>query len=104
AAAGKRTEPPVSVPIAKQAVPAATAAPAPLEDPPVKCSRFQGLCAGGVSKSKWTAPVPVPYSQVFSLPINTAPAACNRATKVACNEGSWRCGTRDAAVVGIPAV
>lgn len=34
-AAGLRIEPPVSVPIAPKQSPAATAAPAPLDDPPV---------------------------------------------------------------------
>ena len=38
-AAGRRTEPPVSVPIATGARPAATATPEPLEEPPgVRCT------------------------------------------------------------------
>lgn len=44
AAAGSRTEPPVSDPSANSAVPAATAAPAPEDEPPVKCPMFHGAC------------------------------------------------------------
>ena len=42
-AAGPRIEPPVSEPIAPGTNPAAIAAPAPLDEPPVKCSRFHGI-------------------------------------------------------------
>src|SRR5882672_1448199 len=49
---GPRMEPPVSEPIAKGASPDATAAPEPLEEPPVKCSRCHGLRAGGQGRSK----------------------------------------------------
>jgi hypothetical protein len=45
-AAGLRTEPLVSEPIAPSVNPAATAAAAPLDEPPVKCSAFQGLLRG----------------------------------------------------------
>src|SRR2546428_11075698 len=44
--AGERMEPPVSVPMAPKARPAATAAPEPLLEPPGSISRFQGLRAG----------------------------------------------------------
>src|SRR5437667_28534 len=46
-AAGPRIEPPVSEPSAPGIKPAATAAPVPLDEPPVKWSRSQGLRAGG---------------------------------------------------------
>src|SRR5213593_1602735 len=49
--AGPRIEPPVSEPIAQGASPAAMAAPEPLDEPPVKCSRFHGLRAGGHGRS-----------------------------------------------------
>ena len=41
--AGMRIEPAMSDPVAKVVVPAASAAPAPPEDPPGVTSRFQGL-------------------------------------------------------------
>src|SRR5436853_387302 len=41
--AGLRTEPPVSVPSAAGAMPAASAAPEPLDEPAGWCSRFHGL-------------------------------------------------------------
>ena len=50
-AAGPRIEPPVSEPSAAGTSPAATAAPEPLDEPPVKCSRFHGLRAGGQGRS-----------------------------------------------------
>ena len=77
AAAGKRTEPVVSEPNANKVVPAATLAPAPVEEPPVKRFISQGLRAGGKGKSKYSPPLPVPNSHVESLPIRMAPAAFN---------------------------
>src|SRR6185312_4878663 len=72
-AAGPRIEPPVSEPSANGTRPAATAAPEPLDEPPVKCSRFQGLRAGGHGRSK-DGP-PCANSWVASLPSSTAPAS-----------------------------
>src|SRR5256885_17224445 len=83
--AGPRMEPPVSEPSANGASPAATAAPEPLDDPPVKCSRFQGLRAGGQGRSKEGPPCA--NSCVASLPINTAPASYSFVTVVASEEG-----------------
>ena len=80
AAAGSRTEPVVSEPIAKSAMPVATATPAPVEEPPVKRAVSQGLRAGGLGRSKCSAPVPVPYSQVASLPSKGAPVLRNMLT------------------------
>src|SRR5262245_58850157 len=71
--AGLRTEPPVSVPIAAGTKPAAVAAPDPLDEPPQKWSRFQGLRGGGHGRSK-DGP-PMANSWVPSLPMNTPPAA-----------------------------
>jgi hypothetical protein len=59
-------------------MPAATAAPVPDEDPPVKYSVFQGLRAGGQGKSK-DGP-PQANSWVASLPSITAPASRQRRT------------------------
>ena len=71
--AGPRMEPPVSEPSAIGSRPAATAAPEPVEDPPVKWARFQGLRAGGHGRSNdgpaWA------ISWVASLPSSTAPAS-----------------------------
>jgi hypothetical protein len=72
-AAGPRIEPPVSEPSAAGTIPAAMAAPEPLDDPPVKWSRFHGLRAGGHGRSK-DGP-PCANSWVASLPVSTAPAA-----------------------------
>src|ERR671924_403144 len=49
--AGPRIDPPVSDPSAIGTSPAATAAPEPLEEPPVKWARFQGFRAGGQGRS-----------------------------------------------------
>ena len=49
--AGPRIEPPVSEPSEAGTRPAASAAPEPLDEPPVKCSRFHGLRAGGHGRS-----------------------------------------------------
>src|SRR4051812_35679530 len=68
-AAGLRTEPPVSVPIAPGTKPAATAAPAPVLEPPVKCSGFHGLRAGGHGASNEGPPCA--NSLVESLPSST---------------------------------
>ena len=44
--AGQRMEPPVSLPIAPKIIPAASAAPEPLLDPPGSYARFHGFRAG----------------------------------------------------------
>src|SRR3989442_15224366 len=49
--AGPRIDPPVSEPSATGTIPAATAAPEPDEEPPVKWARFHGLRAGGHGRS-----------------------------------------------------
>ena len=71
--AGPRIEPPVSEPSATGTMPAATAAPEPVEEPPVKWARFHGLRAGGHGRSNdgpaWA------ISWVASLPSSTAPAS-----------------------------
>src|SRR6185295_4054283 len=81
--AGPRIEPPVSEPNATGTIPAATAAPEPVDEPPVNRSRFQGLRAGGHGRSNdgpaWA------ISCVASLPSSTAPASRRRVTVVA----SW---------------
>ena len=88
AEAGRRTEPVVSEPSANMAVPAATDVPAPVEEPPVKRSVSQGFRAGGKGRSKYSPPLPVPNSQVASLPIRTAPADLSCATRAASPSGT----------------
>ena len=70
--AGPRIEPPVSVPKAAGTNPAATAAPEPLDEPPLNRSSPQGLRTGGQGKS--SEGPPCANSCVLSLPISTAPA------------------------------
>src|SRR5260370_15688003 len=77
--------PQVSEPRAIGTRPAATAAPEPVEEPPVKCTRFHGLRAGGHGRSNdgpaWA------ISWVASLPSRTAPASYSLAVGVAASEG-----------------
>ena len=77
-AAGKRTEPPVSVPIAQGTIPEATAAPEPLDEPPGTraTSSSHGLC---VVPILWFVPQPPKAnSTVFVFPIRIPPEAINR--------------------------
>src|SRR5215831_20512947 len=83
---GPRIEPPVSDLSANGTRPAATAAPEPLDEPPVKCSRFQGLRAGGHGRSN-DGP-PCANSWVASLPSSTPPAWLSSATVVASSLGT----------------
>src|SRR5690349_493257 len=69
-AAGRRIEPPVSEPNAPRVSPAATAAPEPELDPPVKRRVSHGLRAGGQGRSN--AGPPMANSCVANLPSITA--------------------------------
>src|SRR5690349_10760809 len=99
--AGLRTEPPVSVPIAAGTKPAATAEPAPLEEPPQKWSVFQGLRAGGHGRSN-DGP-PMANSCVESLPMNTPPAAFSFVVTAASEPATLSFRIFECAVVGRPA-
>src|SRR6266550_1348101 len=101
-AAGPRIEPPVSELSAAGTNPAATAAPEPLDEPPVKCSRFHGLRAGGQGRSN-DGP-PCANSWVASLPVSTAPASYSLRTVVASAEGTVSRQILEWPVVRIPAV
>ena len=81
--AGMRTEPPVSVPMAAQARPAATATADPLLDPPgIRCvCMSQGF--QGVPMTSFVPHPPKAYSTVWVLPITMAPAHRKRSTTVA---------------------
>src|SRR5262249_23747826 len=76
---GTRMEPPMSLPGATGAIPEATAAPEPPDDPPVDRVRSYGLreapyASGSVVKSEAS-------SGVLVLPTMTNPAARNRSTR-----------------------
>ena len=80
-AAGWRIEPPVSVPIAQGAVPPATAAAEPPDDPPGTRSRSHGLRTG--PKAEFSVEDPMANSSWFVLPSTGAPARASRSTAVA---------------------
>lgn len=76
--AGMRIDPPPSDASAIGAMPAATAAPAPPEDPPGVCTVFHGL---RVLPCRSDSVIEiVPNSGVVVLPISTNPASRNRST------------------------
>ena len=78
AAAGPRTEPPVSVPSPPSTIPAATAMPVPALEPDAECSRFHGFL--GIGNPLSGSGAPHAYSLVTVLPMMTAPAARKRST------------------------
>ena len=88
----------MSVPKAPNAMPAASAAPAPVLEPPGVRSGSHGLRAGG----KWSASVAAasPNSCVASLPRITAPAARARRTSAASSWAMLVASNREPAVVG----
>ncbi len=100
--AGMRIDPPVSDPVPPRITPAASAAPVPDDDPPVKWAVFQGLRAGGQGRSKLGPPQA--NSWVASLPSITAPASAQAETAAASAAGTWSISTREWPVVGMPAV
>src|SRR2546430_16707109 len=71
--AGRRTEPPVSVPIAAGASPAATATPEPLDEPPgVRCT-LASHGFHGAPMCRLVAPPPMADSNVYGLPSTSLP-------------------------------
>src|SRR5438270_8557919 len=102
-AAGQVTEPSVSVPIAIRTIPAATAAPLPLELPHGLRSSAHGLWV-------WPPTALQPeielfermfaHSDRFVLPMITAPAARSRATRGASRAVTLVASARLPAVVG----
>ena len=80
-AAGWRIEPPVSVPIAHGASPAATAAALPPEDPPGTRSRSHGLRTG--PKAEFSLEDPIANSSWLVFASSAAPASLSRDTAVA---------------------
>ncbi len=80
-AAGWRIEPPVSVPIAQGALPAATEAAEPPDEPPGTRVRSHGLLTG--PKPEFSFDEPIANSSMLVLPSTGAPAAMRRRTTVA---------------------
>jgi hypothetical protein len=76
-AAGWRTDPPVSVPSAHTASPAATAAAEPPEEPPGTLSRSHGLPVR--KNAEFSVDEPMANSSQFVLPTRTEPASRRRA-------------------------
>ena len=76
-AAGWRTDPPVSVPKAQTASPAATAAAEPDDDPPGTRSRSHGLWAG--PNAEFSPEDPMANSSQLVFPTRAEPAALSRA-------------------------
>src|SRR6266542_2998837 len=85
-AAGCRTDPPVSVPRAHTASPAATAAADPPLDPPGTRSGSHGLCTG--PNAEFSFDEPMANSSQLVFPMSTEPAAERRAQGVQSNGGT----------------
>src|SRR5438477_783805 len=101
-AAGRRIEPPVSVPSAPRHCAAATATAEPPADPPGTRSVPQGLRVG--PNAEFSVEEPMANSSQLVLPTNTAPAPRRRATAVPSYGGTKFSRMREAAVVRTPRV
>src|ERR1700704_2318512 len=101
-AAGWRIEPPVSVPIAHGARPAATAAALPPEEPPGTRLRSQGFSTG--PKPEFSLDEPIANSSWFVLPSSGAPASASLRTTVAVYGGRYPSRIFDPACEGTPSV
>ena len=98
--AGRRMEPPVSLPSAAAKKRAATPAPEPEEEPPVQYAGFHGL---------WQWPKcalwPVGFcanSAMLSVPMSIAPAASSRRSTVAVAFGTKSRRMREPQVLTLP--
>jgi len=85
-AAGWRIEPPVSVPSAHGASPAATAAALPPEEPPGTRSRSHGLRT--TPNAEFSLEEPIANSSWLVFASRLAPASCRRRTTLAVYGGS----------------
>src|SRR2546429_1147059 len=101
-AAGRRIEPPVSVPSAPRHCAAATATAEPPDDPPGTRSASQGLRVG--PNAEFSVDEPMANSSRLVLPTTTAPASASRDTIVASYGGRQFSRMRDEHVVGTPLV
>src|SRR5439155_7348275 len=100
--AGWRTDPPVSVPSAHTASPAATAAADPPEDPPGTRPRSHGFRTG--PKAEFSFEDPMANSSQLVLPIRTAPASWSRTHGVQSYGGTYGSRIFDPAVLRMPFV
>src|SRR4029077_28030 len=100
--AGWRIEPPVSVPSAHGASPAATAAALPPEEPPGTRSRSHGLRTA--PNAEFSFEDPIANSSWLVFPSSLAPAPVTRETTVAVYGGSYPSRIRDPAWLGTPSV
>src|SRR3954453_2778451 len=98
--AGWRMDPPVSVPIAHGASPAATAAALPPDEPPGTRLRSHGFRTG--PKPEFSFDEPIANSSMLVLPSTAAPAARRFATAVQVYGGRYPSRIRDAAMLGTP--
>src|ERR1700704_6043080 len=101
-AAGRRSEPPRSVPWASGPRPVASATAPPPVEPPGVSAGFHGLRVTPKTSLKVFAPAP--NSGVFVLPTTIAPAALRRATTSASSSGTWCSEILLPHVVGMPLV
>jgi hypothetical protein len=85
--AGMRIEPPPSLAWAKGTTPAAVAAAAPPDEPPLECAEVPGIA--GRAKATGSVVGRKPYSGVDDLPITTSPARSKASVY-----GSWVAGGR----------
>ena len=99
-AAGCRIEPPVSVPSASGARPAATAAAEPPLEPPGTMRASHGLCVG--PKAECSVDEPIANSSMLVLPSGINPAARARVTTPASYSGRCPSRMREPAVVSSP--
>ena len=100
--AGCRMLPPVSLPSAKNASPAATAAALPPLEPPGTRSRPQGLRV--TWNAEFSVDDPIANSSMLPLPISTGPRSYSRSTTVALYSGTKFSRMREEHVVRIPLV
>ena len=101
-AAGIRTDPPVSDPIAAGASPKATEAAAPDEDPPATASG--SLTDGGVAVTGFSPSPEKASSDIWVFPRQTSPARVARASTSASAPGVRCFSSADPASVAVPAV
>src|SRR5215470_8430724 len=82
-AAGSRTDPPVSVPMATGARPAPTATPEPLDEPPGVRWTFASHGFLGVPRCVLVPQLPIANSTVWVLPRTIIPSPTSRSASVA---------------------
>src|SRR3990172_9386161 len=98
-------EPHASDPTANGTSPAATAAPEPLDDPPVQAFASHGLTQGPVNDAVgWRYPMPPASSIMASLATSTDPASSSLRITAASKSKRWFLNGAAPQLVGAPAV